>query len=631
MRDGRAGRIVNMPRSDVRLDLAPARRDHFVDTAELVPAGPARTGFRLIRPLVDRLFGFHALNAIYRRARDRGGDALGFCRAGLDLLGVRHTFGPDDAIESVRAWQGPLLVLANHPLGGVDALAFCLALEKIRPGGWQLMANRMLTEVPEFEGRLLALDPFAAGEAAGLNRRSLHQALHRLKRGGVLGLFPAGRVAAFDRDIGAAMDLPWSTHALRMAQSAGAAVALLHIGGRTGAPLSWVPPSRPRLRSLFLVRELLRPRDAHIALRLGPLLPPEQLAHLDAGDSVNSERLRAQCFALADIETQTPAAAPAPSKTLPPVRAAGDAGALVREVEALSNGPALLMQSSPYRLLLFTKPQAPHLFHELCRQREITFRLAGQGSGLDFDETAEDAWYTQLVLWDDQRQCLTGAYRLGFSDQVIAGRGTAGMYLDHVFDIKPGFYDRMGPGIEMSRSFIRAGFQGEQRPLALLWRGLGEVIARNPRYRNLYGSVTISAAYSKLGRAVLVEYLRRNQAEDPAWRELVKARTPFVPETRFHGPIAQAFAGPSVDALRPIIALSERDQRPIPPLIRHYLPLGARFIDFHVEAEFGNAVYCLLRVDLTRSPRGHLKRFLGADAAERMLALAPAGSDGVPS
>lgn len=606
-------------------DLVAARtgvplREHFVDTAELVPDGPARAAYRLVKPLIERLFGFARLNATYRQVREQAGDALGFCHAALERLGVRPRIGPDDALAALCAFDGPLLVLANHPLGGVDALAFCLALERIRPGGWRLMANRMLTDVPEFEGRLLALDPFAAGEAAGLNRRSLHQALHRLKRGGVLGLFPAGRVAAPDRELGVAVDLPWSTHAIRMAQAAGAAVVLLHVGGETGAPLIWIPPSKPRLRSLFLVRELLRPRQAEIALRFGPLIPPEEVARLDGEDPATSDRLRAQCFALADLDPP-PAAAPAaaPSAPLPPVREAGDASALRAEVEALSAGPALLMAQAPFRLLLFKKHQAPHLFHELGRQREITFRLAGQGSGRDFDETPEDAWYSQLALWDDQRQCLIGAYRLGFSDQTLAEHGPEGMYLNHVFDIDPGFYARMGPGIELSRSFVCPQFQGEQRPLAMLWRGLGEVIARNPRYRTLYGSVTISAAYSPLGRSLLVEYLRRNHAAEPAWRELVKARAPFRPQTRYHGLIARAHAGESVDALRPIIELSEHGRRPIPPLIRHYLPLGARFIDFHVEAEFGNAVYCLLRVDLTRSPRSHLKRFVGAEAAERLL------------
>ncbi len=601
---------------------SPKPRARFVDTAELLPNGPMRTLYRPLQPLLERLFGFRALDRVYRRAAKSSEDALGFCRAGLNLLGVRDRSGPDAAIAALREHDGPLLILANHPLGGVDALALCLALERIRPGGWRLMANRMLTEVPEFQGRLLPLDPLANGASNGLNRRGLRQAARWLKSGGVLALFPAGRVAPVATREGASFDLPWSPHALRLARTSGAAIALLHIGGRVGAPLRWIPPRFPRLRSLFLVRELLRSREHELVLRLGPPQHHEA-SRPPLPEAVEADRLRARCFALADLDIEDATASDAkPARTPPtpsPVRAAGDAKALAEEVERLSQGPALLMQAEPYRLLLFRKAQAPHLFHELGRQREITFRLAGQGSGRDFDETPEDAWYSQLVLWDAQRRCLIGAYRLGFSDSTLAEHGPEGMYLNHVFDIDPDFYRRMGPGIELSRSFVRAEFQGEQRPLALLWRGLGETIARNPRYTNLYGSVTISAAYSRLGRAVLVEYLRRNHGEAAIWRKLVKARAPFVPETRFHTAIAEAFAGPSVDALRPILALSEHGRRPIPPLIRHYLPLGARFIDFHVEAEFGNAVYCLLRVDLRRSPRGHLRRFVGPEASERLL------------
>ncbi|HBK55283.1 MAG TPA: hypothetical protein DDZ76_03210 [Xanthomonadales bacterium] len=592
-------------------------REHFVDTAELLPAGPLRLLFRPFRPLFDRLLGFHALDQVYRRTRQAATDAVGFCRAGLNELGVRYRLDADPALDALKAWEGPLLVLANHPLGGVDALAFCLALEEIRPGGWRLMANRMLTDIPEFEGRLSALDPFAAGTSSTLNRRSLHQAVRWLEGGGVLGLFPAGRVAHHDPNIAAPRELPWSPHALRMARRAGAAVAMLHIGGRTGAPLSWIPLTWPRLRAAFLVRELLKPRDPEIVVRFSPPMLEPDLARLDDDEQVASARLRALCLALADRDAPRPTAKAA---ALPPVRAAGNAESIRRDVASLIGPEHLLMQAPPYRLLLFKRNEAPALFQELGRHRELTFRAAGQGSGKDFDETPEDAWYTQLVLWDDQRECLIGAYRLGFSDQTVAERGPDGMYLSHVFDIQPSFYQRLGPGIELSRSFIRPEFQGEQRPLALLWRGLGEVAARNPQYRNLYGSVTISAAYSRLGRAVLVEYLRGNHGEHPIWRESVRARAPFQAETRYHDEIAAAFAGPSVDALRPVITLSEGGIRPIPPLIRHYLPLGARFIDFHVEAEFGNAVYCLLRVDLTRSPRTHLRRFLGPEAADRLLA-----------
>jgi hypothetical protein len=48
--------------------------------------------------------------------------------------------------------------------------------------------------------------------------------------------------------------------------------------------------------------------------------------------------------------------------------------------------------------------------------------------------------------------------------------------------------------------------------------------------------------------------------------------------------------------------------------------MNVRFIDFHVERDFGDALYCLLRVDLTKAPRSHLRRFVGDAAADRLLA-----------
>jgi hypothetical protein len=42
--------------------------------------------------------------------------------------------------------------------------------------------------------------------------------------------------------------------------------------------------------------------------------------------------------------------------------------------------------------------------------------------------------------------------------------------------------------------------------------------------------------------------------------------------------------------------------------------MNAKFLGFHVEQEFGTALYCLLHVDLEKAPAAHLKRFLGRAA-----------------
>ena len=83
--------------------------------------------------------------------------------------------------------------------------------------------------------------------------------------------------------------------------------------------------------------------------------------------------------------------------------------------------------------------------------------------------------------------------------------------------------------------------------------------------------------------------------------------------------LADAHAGDPIESLRDTIRSADGTVCAIPPLIRHYLALNARFIDYHVEKDFGDALYCLLRVDLTKVPRPHLRRFTGDEAADRLL------------
>jgi len=65
-----------------------------------------------------------------------------------------------------------------------------------------------------------------------------------------------------------------------------------------------------------------------------------------------------------------------------------------------------------------------------------------------------------------------------------------------------------------------------------------------------------------------------------------------------------------MNRLNPVITELENGQRVIPPLMRYYTSLGAKFLSFKVEPTFGNAIYCLLTVDLESLPPQYKKRFL---------------------
>ena len=64
----------------------------------------------------------------------------------------------------------------------------------------------------------------------------------------------------------------------------------------------------------------------------------------------------------------------------------------------------------------------------------------------------------------------------------------------------------------------------------------------------------------------------------------------------------------------------EPDGKGVPILLRQYLKLGARLIGFNVDASFGNVVDGMIVVDLLRTERRTLQRYMGRVQADAYLA-----------
>ena len=261
-------------------------------------------------------------------------------------------------------------------------------------------------------------------------------------------------------------------------------------------------------------------------------------------------------------------------------------------------------------MFLFKGEQAPLLLEQVGRGRAVTFAAIGAGAGNEIDLSPEDQYYHHLVLWDRDNHALIGSYRIGMVQEVIKERGVEGLYLDHVFKIDPKFYDHQGRSMELSRSFILPQHQKNPQMLDLLWRGLGLAVQKM-ECETLFGSVTISASFSPLSQGILVDTLDRFYSEDPEMRKLVQARVPFQPSTKYHPLVSDAWEEDGLNRLNNYIEELEGNGQAIPPLIRYYVSLGAKFLSFHVEPSFNNAIYCLLSVSTSEMPKRYQKRFLG--------------------
>jgi len=210
---------------------------------------------------------------------------------------------------------------------------------------------------------------------------------------------------------------------------------------------------------------------------------------------------------------------------------------------------------------------------------------------------------------------LAGGYRIGFTQEVIAEHGHDGLYLNTVFTIDPKFHEEVGErggAMELSRSYILPRYQKNPAMLDSLWKGLA-LAAKKRGCGTMFGSVTISSSYSDLSQAVLVEMMKRYHGDDPELQKLVTTSHEFQPKTKFHSMIAEAWEQGGFNRLNTLIEEIEGGERAIPPLVRYYAALGAKFCSFSVEPSFNDAVFCLLRVDLEKMPKRYKKRFLEKD------------------
>jgi hypothetical protein len=126
------------------------------------------------------------------------------------------------------------------------------------------------------------------------------------------------------------------------------------------------------------------------------------------------------------------------------------------------------------------------------------------------------------------------------------------------------------------------------------------------------GPVSISNDYRPLSRELLVGFLRaRNFA--PLAPALVRAKRPF------HGRFSLRSLGGGtqlgdIDALSSLVAALEPDGKGAPVLLRQYLRLGGRILGFSIDPDFGDALDCLVLVDLRRTETRVLKKYMSEAA-----------------
>jgi putative hemolysin len=541
---------------------------------------------------------------------------LGFARRALKKLNVSYSLH-EGAIENIPT-EGPVVIVSNHPFGGLEGIILLDLLSQVRSKP-KLLANYMLSRVPDVQEHFVFVDPFGQENSKTKNIGPMREAIRFLQGGNVIGVFPSGTVSHFQWRKRVVSDPAWNVDIARIIKTSGATVVPVFFEGQNGILFQLAGLIHPLFRTALIPRELANKRDMNVEVKIGSPIPPEKLQSFQTEKEMTAYlRLRTYIMKGSECKNLKRAAKKADVRELEPIAQSVSAETLANEVASLPK-EQLLTQSSHYDVYYAEAGQIPHLLREIGIQREIAFRAVSEGSGKSIDLDRFDNYYTHLFLWNPSKSELVGAYRLAKADKVVARHGINGLYTSTLFAYRSQLLDQIGPCLELGRSFVCLNYQRHYSSLNLLWRGIAEYVIRYPKYKILFGTVSISNDYDTLSRRLITHFLKENLFL-PELAKLLKPKNPACSK-----PLREIEAETSVvvkglNEISELVAEIEAHEKSIPVLLRQYLRLGGKLLGFNIDKDFGNVLDGLIYIDLTETNRTLLNRYFGKEGSEKFLA-----------
>lgn len=516
--------------------------------------------------------------------------------------------------------SGPVVVTSNHPFGLLDGAILGAILARVRRDV-KILTNFLLAEIPELHEHCIFVDPFGGEDSVARNRRGVKQAIAWLRAGGMLAMFPAGEVSHLRWPELGITDPQWNAMAARLVRLTGAAALPVFLPGSNSATFQTLGLLHPSLRTTWLLNEFLGQTDRTVEVRIGSKIPAETIAN-DSSDRDAADYLRWRTYILSRRRQPRgrflPLKSIVPAKAPQAIAAAVPADTLFRNLQEL-NPAGRLYDSAEFSVYCAKAREIPDVLQEIGRLREVTFRAAGEGTGLSKDIDRFDHYYSHIILWSKANRELVGAYRIGLTTEILPRMGVPGLYTSTLFRYSPGLFERFGPALELGRSFVRPEYQRHYSPLLTLWKGIGRYLALNPQFAVLFGAVSISNRYCRWSRELIVRFFQSREGTDNL-SSLIHPRRPFRPGwTRPGDGVSQGDRFQDLEQLTDPIADVETDGKSVPILIKQYAKLGGRLLSFNVDKAFSNVLDGFVLVDLRLTDPAVLGRYLGEDGLKAFL------------
>lgn len=498
----------------------------------------------------------------------------------FEYLDFSYTVSAKDRLK-IKS-EGRLLIIANHPLGGLDGLVLLKLISEVRKDV-QVVVNDFLLSVEPLAELFLPYD-LTKIKAQSKNIRAIIDALNHDK---AVIIFPAGVVSRFS--LKGIRDGKWNKGVLFFANAASSPVLPVHIGARNSALFYAVALFSNVLSMLMLPGQLFNKQGKNIDIRIGHEIPFESIAGYSGKNKAALKLLKKHLYRIGKGK-------PGIFKTVKNIIHPLGRKELKKQI-AESN----VLGSTPDGKLitLMNYDAAPDVMKEVGRLREMTFRKVGEGTGAKVDLDFHDKIYKHIVLWDDAELEIVGAYRVGDCKKIIEEHSLHGLYTNSLFNLPDDLIKLLPETLELGRSFVAAKYWNSLA-LDYLWQGIGKYLVNSPHIRYLLGPVSLSNSYTKEAKELIIYFYRKWHGR---YTPGALARNPFTISGKREAELAALFTG---DNYRKEFLILRNLLQPlgftIPVLFKQYADLcepgGVTFLDFSVDHSFANCIDGLILVDL---------------------------------
>lgn len=551
----------------------------------------------IVAPLILKLLKLKKVNVLYSEHNNKEG--WEFATDILKGLKIDFDFNPQDLKNIPK--DEPFILLANHPYGGIDGLILLSIIGKIRPD-FKLMANYLLEKIPALNNNIVAVNPFENNKKIGLNIAGIKKSLRIIKNGNPIGIFPAGEVSSIKLNQLKITDKHWNPVVGKLIMKSNVKVVPVYFSGNNSFAFHLLGIIHPLLRTIKLPSELFNKKQEKIKVRIGKPISQNTINEFTNPDEL-LRFLRARTYAL-NSPLEVDAAWFIKPKHLnndwiEPIIKPVDKELLLQDIERIKT-KGLLCEQGEFKVYVSGAKLIPNVLTEIARLREITFREAGEGTNLSCDRDEFDIHFKHLFIWDETKQQIAGAYRLGLGDLLYKRYKKKGFYLNTLFKIKVEMADVLKNSIELGRSFVVKEYQKKPFSLMLLWKGIHAFLNReNNRYQYLIGPVSISNQFSNLSKGLLVDYIYKNHFNRDL-AKLVEPRHAFKFKRNKENAELLERGSNDMKELDKLIEDIELDKKKVPVLLKKYLNQHGQIIAFNVDPKFNNALDGFLIIEVSK-------------------------------